>query len=329
MKIVIADDYQNCVRSLNCFSLLDGHQVSLCVEPAASEAELIERFAGADVLVVVRERVSITESLLAALPSLKMISLVGRHSKMIDFDACTRRGIPVAHGLASSPVAPAELTLALMLAARRNVVFEAARMKGGLFPVTLSHRLAGSTLGIFGLGVIGEIVARSASALGMNILVWGREASLARARSLGYQVAESKQALFSESDIVSLHVRYSKDTRAIVQRADLDRMKPTALFINTARAELVESGALEAALTAGRPGFAAVDVYEHEPVMHGDHPLLKMDNVICLPHLGWADRDTFELYFGEAFEQVRLFASNQALRLANPDVLARSALKQS
>lgn len=321
MKIVIADDYQNCVRSLDCFAMLKDHEVSLCVEPAASEAELVARFADAEVLVVVRERVRITDSLLAALPRLRMISLLGRHSKMIDFEACTRRGIPVAHGLASSPVAPAELTLALMLAARRNVVLEATRMKAGQFPITLSHRLAGSTLGIFGLGVIGEIVARAAQALDMRILVWGRDASLDKARSMGYGVAASKEALFAESDVLSLHVRYSKDTRAIVQRADLNRMKPTALLINTARAELIESGALETALAAGRPGFAAVDVYENEPVLNGDHPLLKMDNVTCLPHLGWADRNTFELYFGEAFEQVCRFAANEPLRLANPEVL--------
>jgi D-3-phosphoglycerate dehydrogenase len=323
MNIVIADDYQNCVEKLHCFSMLSNHQVKVWVEPAKNREELIARLIDTEVLVIVRERIAIDEELLRHLPKLRFISLVGRHSKTIDYQACTKYGIPVSHGISSSPEAPAELTLALMLATRRNVVLEATRMKAGKFPITLSHRLGGSTLGIFGLGVIGQIVAKAAHAMGMNILVWGREASINKARELGYQVAKSKEEFFSTVDVLSLHLRYNKDTASSVTYSDLCLMKPTALFINTARAELVESGALERALLQGTPGFAGVDVYENEPILDGNHPLLNMDNVVCMPHLGWADFATFELYFGEAFEQVLRYINKESLRLFNPEVKMR------
>lgn len=325
MHIVIADDYQNCVRQLDCFAQLDGHQVTVYQAPPADRAAYIERLRDADVLVVVRERAHVDAQLLAALPRLKQVALVGRHSRYIDYAACTRHGVAVTHGQFASPIAPAELTMALILASRRQVVFESNRMRAGQWPATFSSRLDGATLGIYGLGVIGTRVARACAALGMKILVWGGEGSAQRAREQGYDMALSKQDLFARADVLSLHLRYSERSARSVTRADLDAMKPSALFVNTARAELVELGALEAALAAGRPGFAAVDVYENEPVMNGEHPLLKMDNVICMPHLGWADRETFELYFGEAFEQVRLFATGGPLRLANPEVVVRRA----
>ena len=321
MNIVIADDYQCCVRQLGCFSLLNGHQVTVYETAAADQHELIKRWAQADIVVVVRERVAVTAGLLESLPQLKHIALVGRHSKSIDYEACTRRGIAVTNGIFASPIAPAELTMALILSSRRNVVTEANRMKAGQWPSTFSYRLDGSILGIFGFGVIAERVARAASALGMRILVWGRQGSLERGAAAGYEIAQSKADLFRCSDVLTLHLRYSPDSASAVTHADLALMKPSALLVNTARAELIESGALETAVSLGRPGFAAVDVYEHEPVMDGDHPLLKHDNVLCLPHLGWADRETFELYFGEAFEQVRLFADGGKLRLVNPDVV--------
>ena len=323
MNIVIADDYQNCVKDLNCYSLLSAHQVKVYVEPVKHRDELIARLKDADILVIIRERISIDEELLRHLPKLRLISLVGRHSKTIDYAACTKHGIAVTHGISSSPEAPAELTLALMLAVRRNVVLEATRMKEGKFPITLSHRLAGSTLGIYGLGVIGQIVARAAHAMGMHILIWGRDASVNKAKELGYEIANSKADLFSRADVLSLHLRYSKDTANSVSYADLSMMKSTALFINTARAELVEEGALEKALLTGRPGFAGVDVYENEPILDGNHPFLKMENVVCIPHLGWADIDTFELYFGEAFEQVIRYVNKENLRLINPEVFLR------
>jgi len=229
----------------------------------------------------------------------------------------------VATGKSNSPEAPAELTVALILASRRNVALEAERMKRGDWPCTLSHRLRGSTLGIFGLGAIGALVAEAGRALAMNVLVWGREGSLERARAGGYRTAAAKEELFESSDVLSLHLRLSRETRGIIRRDDLARMKRTALIVNTARAELIEPGALVEALHKGRPGFAALDVYEQEPVIDGNHPLLKMPNALCVPHIGWAEWDNFELYFSEAFEQIVAYEKGEALRLANPDVKPR------
>jgi D-3-phosphoglycerate dehydrogenase len=243
---------------------------------------------------------------------------------MIDFAACTELGIPVSTGQSNSPVAPAELTLALIVAARRNIALEAERMKQGQWPCTLSHRLRGSTLGILGLGAIGQLVAEGGRGLGMNVLVWGQKSSMEKAAAAGYSRAASKRDLFEGSDVLSLHARLSRDTNAIVSAEDLDRMKPTALLVNTARAELIEPGALLSALRKGRPGYAAVDVYEQEPITNGDHPFLSMPNVLCTPHLGWAEWTNFELYFQEAFEQIVAYQRGQPMRLANPDVRPRA-----
>src|SRR5262245_52173766 len=226
MKIVIADDYQDMVDRLACFALIRRHDVVRCREPARGLAHLVERLRDADVVVAVRERVEFSRALLEQLPKLKLIALVGRNSKMIDFPACTALGIPVATGKSNSPVAPAELTLALIVASRRNVAREAERMKRGEWPCTLSHRLRGSTLGIFGLGAIGQLVAEGGRGLGMNILVWGQENSLKKAASAGYAAAASKDELFERSDVLCLHVRLTRDTRGIVGAADLARMKP-------------------------------------------------------------------------------------------------------
>jgi D-3-phosphoglycerate dehydrogenase len=323
MNIVIPDDYQDMVDQLQCFGLIRHHDVVRHREPARDLDELVERLRDADVVVSIRERVEFSRALLERLPKLKLIALVGRNSKMIDFPACTSLGIPVATGSSNSPVAPAELTLALIMAARRNVAREAERMKRGAWPCTLSHRLRGSTLGIFGLGAIGQLVAEGARGLGMEILVWGQKGSLAKATAAGYACAASQRDLFARADVLSLHVRLTRETHGIVTAADLAAMKPTALFVNTARAELVEPGALLAALRQGRPGYAAVDVYEEEPITNGNHPFLSMPNVLCTPHLGWAEWDNFELYFRETFEQIVAFEQGRPLRLANPDVKPR------
>jgi D-3-phosphoglycerate dehydrogenase len=322
MKIVIPDDYQDMVDRLECFALIRHHDVVRYREPARNLRELVERLADAEVVVAIRERVEFSRALLERLPKLKLIALVGRNSRSIDFAACTELGIPVATGTSNSPVAPAELALALILASRRNVALEAERMKRGEWPCTLSHRLRGSTLGIFGLGAIGQLVAEGGRGLGMEILVWGQKSSLEKAEAAGYARAASKQVLFERSDVLSLHVRLTRDTHGIVDAHDLDRMKPTALLVNTARAELIAPGALLAALRKGRPGYAAVDVYEHEPVT--DHPFLSMPNVLCTPHLGWAEWDNFELYFRETFEQIVAFEQRLPLRLANPQVQPRN-----
>jgi D-3-phosphoglycerate dehydrogenase len=285
---------------------------------------LVERLSDADVVVSIRERVEFSRALLLRLPKLKLIALVGRNSQALDFAAATELGIPVATGVSNSPVAPAELTLALIMASRRNVALEAERMKRGEWPCTLSHRIRGSILGIFGLGHIGELVAQGGRGLGMNVLVWGQNNSLEKAAAAGYEVAKSKAELFARSDVLSISVRLRPETRGIVGPEDFARMKPTALFVNVARAELVAPGALLAALQHGRPGYAALDVYEQEPITGGDHPFLKMPNVLCTPHLGWAEWDNFELYFRECFEQIVKFENGGPLRLGNPAVKPRA-----
>jgi D-3-phosphoglycerate dehydrogenase len=324
MKIVIPDDYQDMVDQLPCFALIRHHAVTRYRIPARDLDELVVRLADADIVVSIRERVEFSRALLERLPKLRLVALVGRNSQMIDFAACTELGIPVATGQSNSPVAPAELTVALMLASRRNVALEAERMKRGEWPCTLSHRLRGSTLGIYGLGHIGRLVAEAGRGLGMEILAFGQQTSAETARALGYGVAASKAELFERSDVLALLVRLRPETRGLVGPEDLARMKPTALLINSARAELIQPGALVEALRKGRPGFAAVDVYEHEPVTGGDHPLLKMPNVLCTPHLGWAEWDNFELYFRETFEQIAKFEKGEPLRLANPQVRPRA-----
>jgi D-3-phosphoglycerate dehydrogenase / 2-oxoglutarate reductase len=323
MKIVIPDDYQDMVDQLACYSLIRHHEVTRYRQPARDLAQLIERLREADVVVSIRERVEFSRALLERLPKLKLIALVGRNSQMIDFTACSALGIPVTTGKSNSPVAPAELTLALIVASRRNIALEAERMRRGDWPCTLSHRLRGSTLGILGLGAIGQLVAEGCRGLGMNILVWGQKASQEKAAASGYASAASKDELFERSDVLSLHVRLTRDTRGIVGPDDLARMKPTALIVNTARAEIIAPGALLDALRKGRPGYAAVDVYEQEPIMGGNHPFLSMPNVLCTPHLGWAEWDNFELYFREAFEQIETYEQGLPLRLANPDVQPR------
>jgi D-3-phosphoglycerate dehydrogenase len=323
MKIVIPDDYQDMVHKLACYSLIAKHDVTRHRGPARDLDQLVERLRDADVVVAIRERVNFSRALLERLPRLKLLALVGRNVGTIDFAACTALGIPVSTGKSNSPDAPAELTIALMVASRRNVALEAERMRRGDWPCTLSHRLRGSTLGIFGLGAIGRLVAAAGHGLGMKVLVWGQQGSAERAKAAGYEVAASKEDLFARSDVLSLHVRLKADTSGIVGTADLARMKPTALIVNTSRAELIAPGALVAALEAGRPGYAAVDVYEKEPVTGGNHPLLKMPNALCVPHLGWAEWDNFELYFGEAFEQIVAFEQGTSMRLANPEVKRR------
>jgi D-3-phosphoglycerate dehydrogenase / 2-oxoglutarate reductase len=323
MKIVIPDDYQDTVHRLPSFSRLAGHDVVRYREPALDLDQLVERLQDADIVVAIRERVTFSRALLARLPRLKLIALVGRNAATIDFAACTELGIPVATGKRNSPVAPAELTVALILASRRNIALEAERMKRGDWPCTLSHRLRGATLGIFGLGTIGGLVAEAGRGLGMTVLAFGQQGSAERARVSGYAMASGKRELFEQSDVLSLHARLKPETRGIVTAADLARMKPTALIVNTARAELIAPGALIEALAKGRPGYAAVDVYEQEPITGGNHPLLKMPNVLCVPHLGWAEWENFDLYFGEAFEQIEAFAENAPLRLANPEVRPR------
>ncbi|MPZ47097.1 MAG: D-2-hydroxyacid dehydrogenase family protein [Betaproteobacteria bacterium] len=323
MQIAIPDDYQNVVHELRCYAALAGHKVVRYREPAADVSDLVRRLHAAEAIVPIRERSRFPRELIEQLPNLRVISQTGRSTRHIDLDACTQQGIVVMAGTNASPIAPAEMTWALVLASRRHVPEEVERMKRGEWPSTLSHRLCGSTLGIFGLGMIGSLVARYGAAFGMNVLVFGQEASAQRAREAGYEVARDKAELFERSDVLCLLVRMTPQTRGIVAREDLARMKPTALFVNTARAALIEDGALVEALRAGRPGFAAVDVYEREPIMAANHSLLAMPNVVCTHHIAWAEHDTFELYFGEAFNNLVAYARGEPRNVVNPEVLAR------
>jgi D-3-phosphoglycerate dehydrogenase / 2-oxoglutarate reductase len=322
VKIVIPDDYQDIGDKVAAYSLIRHHEVTRYTDSNHELDTLLARLGDAEIVVSIRERVPFTRDLLQRLPKLRLISLLGRTASTIDFAACTELGIPVTMGVSNSPESPAEHALALILASRRNIAREAFGMQRGALPSSVAHRLRGSTLGIFGLGAIGELVARGGSGLGMNVLIWGREKSRAKARDLGFGVAGSSAELFERSDVLSLHVRLSKETRGIVGPADLAGMKSTALLVNTSRAELIQPGALLAALRQGRPGFAAVDVYEQEPVSP-DHPFLQMPNVLCTPHSAWAEWANFELYFREAYEQIVAFERGSPLRLANPAVKPR------
>jgi len=321
MKLVIPDDYQDIVRRLNCFDKLAGHEVKIYHDSVKNTQRLMARFAYAEGLVLIRERTAITPELLALLPRLKLISQTGRGITHIDLAACTRQGVLVCAG-GGSPYATAELTWGLVLAAMRHLPQEIARLKTGRWQSTLGLGLRGRTLGIFGYGKIGSLVAGYGRAFGMRVLIWGREGSQARAKADGFEVAITKVALFEQADVLCLHLKLSEETRGQVTGHDLAQMKPTALLVNTSRAELIESGALVAALKAGRPGFGAVDVYEVEPVV-GNEPLLQLANAICTPHLGYVEKDSYEFYFGTAFEQVQAFVAGQPINAINPEVLER------
>jgi len=322
MHIVIPDDYQDAVRTLKAYGKLQGHQVTIYNDTVKDVAAQAERFKDADALVLIRERTVITPALLEKLPKLKLISQTGKVSSNIKVADCTARGVAVAEGT-GSPYSTAELTWGLVLASMRHIPHEVANLQAGGWQTTVGRQLRGLRLGVWAYGKIGKLVAAYGKAFGMQVWVWGREASIASARADGFEAAPSREAFFEQSDVVSMHVRLNAETRGIVKPADLARMKPDALFVNTSRAELVESGALEAALPKGRPGFAAVDVYESEPILKADHPLLKMPNALCTPHLGYVEQGNYELYFGTAFDNVVAFADGKPVNIANPEVLKK------
>jgi D-3-phosphoglycerate dehydrogenase len=325
MNITILDDYQDTVRTLNCYSKVAGHHVTIWNDHTKDVDTLAGRLKDTEALVLIRERTPIRAPLLERLDKLRLISQAGVYPH-IDVEACTRRGVIVSAltGPGRPSYATAELTWGLILAAFRRIPQEMAALRAGkwqAYPIGIGLR--GKTLGIFGYGKIGAVVAGYGKAFGMNVLGWGREASISKARADGFAVAPSQAALFAESDVVSLHLRLIDATRGIVTPDDLARMKPTALIVNTSRAGLIAPGVLEAALRAGRPGMAAVDVYEEEPVLGGQHPLLKMDNVICAPHLGYVERDGLEHMFTTIFDQILAYASGKPINVANPAALGR------
>lgn len=317
MIIAIPDDYHNLVRTLDCIKLLDGHDVRIYNDAAPPTAALLRNLEDAEIIVPIRERTLFTREIISQLPKLKLFSQTGRSCHHIDLDACNERGIAVAAGSHASPYTVAEQTWAMILGSLREIPAETPLMKRGGWRNRFSTGLKGRTLGVFGLGTIGALVAATGASFGMRVLVWGRDSSLKAALSAGYETAANQDDLFAQSDVLTLMVRLTKDTRGIVTSAHLARMKPSALLVNTARAELIAAGALEAGLKQGRPGYAAVDVYENEPVLNGNHPLLALDNALCTAHSAWLERDTYELYFGEAFANAAAFAAGRELRLVN------------
>jgi D-3-phosphoglycerate dehydrogenase / 2-oxoglutarate reductase len=325
MKISVLDDYHDTLRSLACFKKLAGHDVTVWNDHVEDVDVLARRLEDAEVLVLIRERTKIQAPLLERLPRLRLISQRSVYPH-IDVDACTRLGVVVSSNLHSDTpsYAAAELTWALVLSAVRQVPQQMAALRAGMWQIGVGSTLRGKTLGIFGYGRIGSVVAGYGKAFGMNVTVWARETSLARARADGYSTASSKIAFFEESDVLSLHMRLVPETRGIVTAADLARMKPTALLVNTSRAPLIQADALVNALRAGRPGMAAVDVYEAEPVVDKSHPLLLMDNVVCTPHIGYVSRDEYEVQFSDIFDQVVAFAAGTPIHVVNPDSLSRT-----
>lgn len=331
MNIVILDDYQDVVRKLPCAAKLDAFPAKVYTNTVKGVGQLSVRLRDADVVVLIRERTAITRQLLEKLPRLKLISQTGRIGNHIDLASCSERGIAVAEGK-GSPVAPAELTWALIMAAMRRLPqyisnlkhggWQQSGLKSASMPANfcLGSNLQGKTLGIWGFGKVGQLVATYGRAFGMRVVVWGRPASLTLAAQEGYAVATSKADFFSESDVLSIHLRLLDDTRAVVTLDDLASMKPTALFVNTARAELLQPDALLSALNRGRPGLAAIDVFESEPILQG-HALLRLENCICTPHIGFVEQGSYEMYFSAAFDNVLNFIKGVPSNIVNPGAL--------
>lgn len=319
MKVAILDDWFDTLRTLPCFTRLENHEVTVFTDHVQDTDPLAARLQGFDVLVLIRERTEIRAPLLERLPDLRLISQrsVFPH---IDVEACSRLGITVCSDLhAGSPsYSTAELTWALVLAAMRQIPEQVASCKAGQWQAGVGHSLIGKTLGLYGYGRIARVVAGYGGAFGMRVLVWARPESLERARADELEVAASKESFFADCDVLSLHMRLVPATRGIVERADLERMKPGALLVNTSRAGLIEAGALVAALRSGRPGMAALDVFEEEPLRDPSHPLLNMDNVLCTPHIGYVTHEEWDLQFADVFDQINAFAAGEPINVVNP-----------
>jgi D-3-phosphoglycerate dehydrogenase len=331
MNIIILDDYQDAVRKLKCASLLDGLQAKVYTNTVKGIGQLSIRLRDAEALVLIRERTHFPKQLLEKLPKLRLICQTGRVGPHIDVDACTKLGIAVAEGV-GSPIAPAELTWALVMAAMRRLpqyignlkhgAWQQAGLKSASMPTNfgLGLTLKGKTLGIWGYGRVGQIVAGYGKAFGMHVTVWGSEASRQKAQADGFIPAPTREAFFEACDVLSIHLRLGEENRGLIKLEDLSRMKPTALVVNTSRAELIEENALVAALNRGRPGMAAVDVFESEPILQG-HPLLRLENAVCTPHIGYVEQDSYEQYFSSAFENLTSFLAGNPINIVNPEAL--------
>ncbi|MEI7678005.1 MAG: D-2-hydroxyacid dehydrogenase family protein [Betaproteobacteria bacterium] len=325
MNISILDDYFDSVRTLNCFGKTAGHHVTIWNDHTKDIDILAERLKDTEALVLIRERTPVRAALIKRLPKLKLISQRSVYPH-IDIDACTEHGVVVSSNQhAGTPsYGTAELTWGIILGAMRQIPQQMNALKAGKWQIALGLGLRGRTLGVYSYGRIGSVIAGYGKAFGMKVLVWGREASCERARADGYSVARSREAFFEECDVISLHMRLVETTRGIIKAADLARMKPLSLIVNTSRAGLIEPDALVNALRAGRPGMAAVDVYEEEPLLDTTHPLLNMPNVVCTPHIGYVGRDEFELQFNDIFDQITAYAAGKPINVVNPGVLAQA-----
>ena len=328
MRVTILDDYHDTIRTLPCFRKLDGYEVKIWNDHVQDVDILANRLKDTEALVLIRERTKIRKPLLELLPRLKLISQRSVYPH-IDVDDCTRLGIIVSSSQhpGTPSYATAEMTWGLILAAMRQIPQQMASLKAGKWQSGVGSTLRGKTLGIFGYGRIGRVIADYGRAFGMKVLVWAREATMVQARADGFATAASKQMFFEQCDVITLHMRLVDATRNIVSAADLARMKTTALIVNTSRAPLIEPGALVAALKAGRPGMAAVDVYEEEPLRDTYHPLLNMPNVVCTPHLGYVSREEYETQFADIFDQIAAYRAGRPINVINPDVLTSASLR--
>jgi len=320
MTIAIPDDYQKVIQNLTAFHLLKDHKVLVYHQYETDEKILAKWFKEAEVIVLTRTRTKITASLLAKLPKLKLISQTGKNPGHIDVDACTKHGVAIAEGR-GNPIATAELTWALIMNGLRQLPQAIEGMKMGKWQMNMGNRVYGKTIGIWSYGKIGKRVANYAKAFGAKVLIWGGENSRTQANSDGFETANSKEHFLQTIDVLAIHIRLKETTKGIIKKADLALMKPTALLVNTSRAALIEKGALLTALRRGRPGFAAIDVYEEEPIFDKNHPLLKMPNVICTPHLGYVEKESYELYFSIAFQNVLDFLNGNLSSIANPEAI--------
>ena len=314
MRVAILEDYQKASPALACFSKLAGHEVEVFSEPMRSEDVIASKISGFDAIVLIRERTRVTKTLLEKLPKLKLVVQTAKIGPHVDVKACKERGITVCDSI-GSPLSTAELTWGLILASARNIVQENVRAKNGQWQGSVGFQLAGRKLGFVGYGRIAQRLTRYAQAFEMPVSVFGRDSTLAKARDAGVATAASMEELFSSNDIVSVQLRLNPETRGLIKYAHLSRMSPDAMFVNASRAELVEPGALERTLREGRPGRAALDVFENEPITAPGHPLLSLPNVTATPHLGYVERGSYEKYFGDAFDAVNAYAAGKPIRV--------------
>lgn len=322
MNILIPDDYQRAVAQLKCVELLADHDLTILGDLACA-GDVDALLARTECLVLIRERTRVDAALLAKMPALRLISQTGPVGRHIDMAACDAASVAVMQGT-GSPHAPAEFAWLMIMNACRRLSEAVDAFRQGLWQVNLGSEVHGKTLGILGFGKLGKKVAQYAQAFGMQVQVWGSERARAEAVAAGCMASASRDAFFSSADVVTVHLRLAEETRGSITLDDLSAMKSTAVFVNTSRAELVAPGALETALRQGRPGYAAVDVYESEPIYDRQHPLLDLPNVLCTPHLGYVAEQSYEAYFGSAFSNVLQFAAGDYSAVLNPAVLDSS-----